>query len=131
MDRRINIGKYLDWPTFFLYLVLVLLGWFNIHSAAYDPQSPNLFALSEEYGKQFMWIATGAVLAGTILLIEGDFFNKFAGVIYVSAVLLLILVLLFGKEVNGARAWFGYGSFGIQPAEFAKPAVALGLAQYT
>lgn len=130
MDRRTSIAKHLDWPIFFLYLVLVVLGWLNIHSAAYDPQSPSIFSFDEEYGKQFMWIVTGLILGSVVLLMEGDFFQKFAGIIYGSMVLLLILVLLFGKEVHGARSWFGYGSFGIQPAEFAKPAVGLAIAQY-
>lgn len=130
MDRRTSIAQYLDWPTFFIYLVLVVLGWLNIHSAAFDPESPSLFAFSEPYGKQLIWITTGFLIAAVILLIEGGFFQKFAGVIYGSMLLLLILVLLFGKEVNGARSWFGYGSFGIQPAEFAKPAIGLALARY-
>jgi rod shape determining protein RodA len=39
-------------------------------------------------------------------------------------------VLLFGKEVNGARAWFAMGGFGMQPAEFAKFATALALRRY-
>jgi len=43
---------------------------------------------------------------------------------------LLALVLLVGKEVNGAKAWFGVGSFGIQPAEFAKFATSLALSRY-
>jgi cell division protein FtsW (lipid II flippase) len=44
--------------------------------------------------------------------------------------LLLILVLVLGKEVNGARAWFDFGAFGLQPSEFAKFATGLALASY-
>jgi rod shape determining protein RodA len=50
--------------------------------------------------------------------------------IYGFVLLLLLLVLILGKEVNGARAWFGVGSFGIQPAEFGKFATALALSRY-
>ncbi|MFB6257081.1 MAG: rod shape-determining protein RodA [Flavobacteriales bacterium] len=130
MDRRTSITKYLDWPTFLLYLALVIVGWFNIHSAAFDPENPNIFSFGEEYGKQFIWIVSGLFLGGVILLLEGDFFRKFASPIYGISILLLILVLFFGKEVHGARSWFGYGSIGIQPAEFAKPALGLAMAQY-
>ena len=44
--------------------------------------------------------------------------------------MLLVLVLIIGKEVNGAKAWFGVGSFGIQPSEFSKIGVGLVLAKY-
>lgn len=130
MDRRTSIAKFLDWPTFILYLVLVFLGWMNIHSASFNPADPSIFSFGEEYGKQFLWIATSLVLAAVVILIEGSFYNKFAGVFYLICLLLLILVLFLGKEVHGQKAWFGYGSFGIQPAEFAKPAVCLVMAHY-
>ncbi len=130
MDRRTSITKYLDWPTLLLYLLLVLLGWMNIHSAAFDASNPSIFSLNTEYGKQFVWICTAIFIGAIILLLEGSFFSKFALLFYSLSILLLILVLLIGREVHGARAWFGYGAFGIQPSEFAKPALALAMAQY-
>ena len=42
----------------------------------------------------------------------------------------LVLVLVMGKEVNGARSWFELGAFGLQPSEFAKFATVLALARY-
>ena len=36
---------------------------------------------------------------------------------------------LFGREVNGAKAWFEFGSLRVQPVEFAKIATALALAR--
>ena len=44
--------------------------------------------------------------------------------------LLLILVVIFGKEINGARSWFEFGGFSLQPSEFAKFGTALALAGY-
>jgi rod shape determining protein RodA len=41
-----------------------------------------------------------------------------------------IAVLFLGKEVSGAKSWFGFGGFGIQPSEFAKVATALAIAKY-
>jgi rod shape determining protein RodA len=43
---------------------------------------------------------------------------------------LLILVLIFGKEINGAKSWFEFGGFSLQPSEFAKFGTALALASY-
>ena len=42
---------------------------------------------------------------------------------------LLVGALLFGREVNGAKAWFEFGSFRMQPVEFVKIATALALAR--
>ena len=39
---------------------------------------------------------------------------------YIISQILLILVLFVGKEVNGQKRWFGIGSIGFQPSEFAK-----------
>lgn len=43
---------------------------------------------------------------------------------------LLVVVLLIGREVNGAKSWLGVGAFGIQPAEFTKLAMAVFLAKW-
>ncbi len=82
-----------------------------------------------EYGKQFIWIVLCLVLAGIILLIDTDLIDRSSYMIYGSVVLLLMLVLVAGKEVHGAKSWFGIGSFGIQPSEFAKYGTALALAK--
>ncbi len=46
------------------------------------------------------------------------------------AILALIGLFVFGKDVNGARSWYGIGSMTIQPSEFAKFATALAVAKY-
>ncbi len=130
MARRQVILKNLDWVSIGLFVVLALMGWFNIYSASYNPEHPSMFDTSQEYGKQFIWIVTSLVLAFVILLFEGDFIRRSAPFAYLIITTLLVLVLLFGKEVNGAKSWFGVGSFGIQPSEFAKLGTSLMLAFY-
>jgi rod shape determining protein RodA len=127
---RDSIVARMDRPLVILYLLLLLMGWANIYSAAYDPGHASIFDQSKEYGKQAVWIAIGLVLFGGILLIRGDAFRLAAYGIYGFVLLLLALVLVVGREVNGAKAWFGVGSFGIQPAEFSKFATALALTRY-
>ncbi len=119
-----------DWTTVSIYIFLVLFGWMNIYSAAYDASHPFIFDFSKEYGRQFLFILISFFLALVMLYMEGDFFNKLALFIYGFFVLLLALVLVVGKEVNGAKAWFGVGSFGIQPSEFSKIGVGLLLSKY-
>jgi rod shape determining protein RodA len=130
LGRETNILKNLDIPLVSLYGVLIFMGWLNIYAASYNAAHPNIFDNSMEYGKQFIWVVTALALSGIVLLFEGKFFQDYAYVIYAVVIMLLILVLLVGKEVNGAKAWFGVGSFGIQPSEFAKIGVTLSLAKY-
>ena len=124
--RRLDLDPWLV----LLYLALMFMGWANIHSAAYDPEHPSIFDTSQEYGKQAIWMGISLVVGGGILLVRGDVFRHLAWPIYLGTIVLLVAVLLFGREVNGARAWFGVGGFGIQPAEFAKFATALALSKY-
>lgn len=130
MGRGNIITRQLDWFTIGLYLVLISLGWLNIYSASFNEANPNLFDFSQEYGKQFIWMMVCVVLGTLILMMDGVLFTRFAVVIYVGTLLLLIGVLIFGKEVNGAKAWFGVGSFGIQPSEFAKFSTCLVIAKF-
>jgi len=106
------------------------MGWLTVYGASWEQDFPSPFDTSMEYGRQFIWVLTGFVLAFFIINIEAEFFNKFAIVFYGIVCLLLIAVLFVGKEVNGAKAWFGVGNFGIQPSEFSKAAVGLLLARF-
>ena len=46
------------------------------------------------------------------------------------SIISLVLVLFIGKEVGGAKAWFDFGKFGLQPAEFAKFGTIVGVAKF-
>ncbi len=119
-----------DWLTVIIYLAMVIFGWMNIYSAAVVDTHPNAFDLSQEYGKQFLFMVISAFLGLMVLYMEGEFFNKFAYIIYSFFILLLALVLVIGTTVNGAKAWIQLGGFALQPAEFAKIGVGLMLAKY-
>ena len=106
------------------------MGWLNIYAANYDLEHPSIFYTGKEYGKQFIWICIAFTLGLIILAIDSQFFKDFAFIIYIALTLLLVLVLIAGKEVNGAKSWFGIGSFGIQPSEFSKIGVGLALAGF-
>lgn len=130
MNSRDRVATNFDRPLVLMYLALMFMGWANIYSAAYDPDHANILDQSREYGKQGVWIAISLVIGAATLLVQGQTFRDAAYAIYGVVLVLLAAVLVFGKEVNGARAWFGVGSFGIQPAEFAKFATALALSKY-
>lgn len=131
MSRGGNYFANIDWLVIFIYLLLITLGWFNIYASEYDPvQNPEIFDLSLNSGKQLLWIGTGFVLIMIILLLDFRIYESFAPLFYGIFLVLLIGVLFFGREVNGAKAWFEIGAFRLQPAEFTKLVTALFLARY-
>ena len=130
MRERKNIFVNIDWVMILLYLFLVFIGWINIYAAVFNENHQSIFDMSQSYGKQLLWIATSIVIALIILLIDSKFFSSFSYIIYGILIVMLISVLFIGKEIAGSRSWFGFGDFGIQPAEFAKFAANLAIARY-
>ncbi len=118
-----------DWITISIYALLVTFGWLNIYAANYTPDSTGFFDLGREHMKQLIWIALSVVLIGIIFLFDSKFFVEFAYVFYAFTIFLLITVLLFGTEINGAKSWFELGPVRFQPAELTKVATALSLAR--
>ena len=132
MVKRESYNPFINIDRFcvLFYFLLVLMGWLNIYAAVYNEDHKNIFDLSQKYGKQLIWISSGAVLAIVILLIEAEFYTVFAYVFYGFFLLLCIAVPFLGREVKGSRSWFRFGDFGIQPAEFMKFATNLALAKF-
>ncbi len=124
-ENSLTVGG-LDWMTILVYTVLVLMGWINIYAAVYDEAHSSIFDISQRYGMQLIWIGVSAFIAISILLIDDKYYHILAYPLYWFSILVLIGVLLFGKEVNGAKSWL----FGIQPSEFVKFTTALALARY-
>lgn len=131
MRRQGGLFGDLDWLVVFLYLILVTLGWFNIFASVYDPvQDQSIFDLSLNSGKQLLFIGSSVVLITIILLLDFRIYESFAPILYGIMLVLLVGVLIFGREINGAKAWFDFGVFRFQPAEFTKLATALFLAKF-
>lgn len=119
----------IDWTIVILYLLMVLMGWVNIYAAVYNPEHHSIFDMSQRYGKQLLWIIAAIVLAILAMVLDDKFYSFFAYIIYGLTIFLLIMVLLIGKEVNGAKSWIVIGGLQIQPAEFAKIGASLALAR--
>ena len=128
--QRAFINPNIDWLTAILWLSLCIIGWFNIHAAVYDAEHSSLFSLETNYGKQFFFIVTAAIIGAMILIIDSRFYTSVSPIFYAVTIILLILVLFVGRNVGGNQAWIPIGSFRLQPAEFAKVASILLLAKY-
>ncbi len=82
------------------------------------------FLLSSEYSyihiKQIIWYIISFLVLFIIYKQKKEFFYKYSFYLYIIGIILLILVLFFGVETNGARSWFVIKGFSIEPSEFMK-----------
>lgn len=128
--KRTSIFKQIDWVIILLFITLCLIGWASIYSAVYQDDHTSIFDKTQEYGKQLIWILTSLFLGAIVLFTSEKIFTRFSWLIYGSSMLSLILVVIIGKEIGGAKSWFHLGSFSLQPSEFAKFSTLLLLASF-
>ncbi|MDB5015647.1 MAG: rod shape determining protein RodA [Mucilaginibacter sp.] len=120
-----------DWITVFIYLALCTIGWFNIHAAVFDERHPSIIDFGTNYGKQFLFIIISMLVGAIILLLESRFITALSPGFYGITLLLLMAVLVVGRNVGGNQAWIPIGGgFRLQPSEFSKFTTCLLLARY-
>src|SRR5690554_5210474 len=127
--RTKNIAKF-DWTTILVFFFLVGIGWFNIYSASLSDETTTFFDFGQIHTRQLVFILLSFVLVVFVLSIDAKFYERFSSVIYLIALLALAGLPFFGSTIAGQTAWYNFGSFSIQPAEFAKIATALAMAKY-
>lgn len=133
-SRNVASGlKNLDWITLSLYFSLVAIGWLMIYAVSYEEGrnfTEMVFSLDNNVGKQTMWIGVSFTLLLLLLFIDWNFWRTFAYLIYALTMIMLALVLVFGKEINNATSWFSIAGFTLQPSEFAKVGACLAMSAY-
>lgn len=128
--RHQSVGKNIDWITVLIYILLVLIGWANIYSADVTPDSNYIFDITQNYGKQLIFISFTILVIIVVLSIEAKFYERFSSVLYGISLVTLIGLFVAGKTIAGQRCWYAIGSFTLQPSEFAKSTTALALAKF-
>ena len=136
----IDIGnlRRLDWVLLLLVLALATVGFLALYSATQDTSGGEplgLFrgirrALSGDFGKQVLFLVIGMIVALLITCTDYRFLVSIGPLMYLLALGALALVLVYGKEIKGARRWFDLGFLSLQPSEPAKLALIYMLAWY-
>ncbi|MCC8144398.1 MAG: rod shape-determining protein RodA [Tannerellaceae bacterium] len=129
-SRKKSLWKTVDWITILFYLIMVIAGWFTICSASYEFDHVGLFDPSGRPGLQLLWIGLSMGLIFVIMMLESNFYDIFAYLIYGMMILLLIATIFLAPDIKGSRSWLVMGPLRIQPAEFAKFATALAIARF-
>jgi len=123
--RLKDISVRFDFYLFLAMILLIAVGCLMIYSAMYG--SPLKAPL---YARQVFYALLGMVVVIVVMGVNYHLFNQYGKWIYLFSLLLLVLVLFFGKSVRGARSWLPIGNLTFQPAEFAKLGLIIILAHY-
>jgi len=126
MNRKIHI--YL----FIAVLILVLFGLVMIYSSSYIWAEYKFDDAYKYVKQQGLFVIIGTFLMYFMSRIDYRLYQKKAWTIFIICIVLLVLVLIpgIGSVRNGSRSWFGIGSFGIQPSEFAKLSLIMLTSKY-
>jgi len=127
--ERNSIINNIDGILFFSWMALALLGVVAIYSASDEGSNIlNILSISGKHGKQLLFLGLSFVAMFFIWALDQRLLINLTPFIYIGALVLLLLTLFIGSEINGSKSWIKLGSVQIQPAEFAKLATSLMVA---
>ena len=117
----IKLYKLRDYD-FRLVIALVVLSFIGVHLVGSADASLQ--------NRQLMGMILGLVLMVVISLMDFSWVLNFSWLLYAGNILLLLAVLLFGNDANGATRWISIGGFRFQPTELAKIILILFFARF-
>jgi rod shape determining protein RodA len=133
MSNRAAISKGIDWTLVWLYIILTTIGLLCIYSVeqrSLESIFQNIAGFKKNYSRQIIFIGISAIIAVFILLTDSKFFTATANMAYLIGILLMMLTLVIGKNINGSKSWIPLGFFNLQPVETCKIFTALAIAKY-
>ena len=113
--------KEIDKLMLFSMIALMIFGIINIYLAS-----------SAEFGtlflkRQSMWFVICLVALYFVVAIDYTLLKTYTPLFYWGSILLLIVTMFIGTDINGARGWIRLGPASFQPAELAKLATIMML----
>jgi rod shape determining protein RodA len=115
----------LPWGMVGIILSIAAIGLAAVYSATYTSRGP-----SPLFYKQLIWVSIGLVVMFLAVLPDYHTVGRYAYVLGLVSVGLLVLVMFLGKTGMGAQRWLAIGPFAFQPSELAKLSLTLALARY-
>ncbi len=125
--RLRKLLKGLDYTLLGAVGLILVMSLFVLKSATVN--ASEIYKINFVY-RQIAWILIGTVAFFLVLFIDYSKLAKYGVWIYALNILMLVAVLVLGKETKGAQAWIPIGPFKLQPAEIVKALLILGLAQF-
>jgi len=106
-------------------ILIVLMGTVNLYSALYSEG-----AVSSIFYKHIIFIFLGVLSALLIQIVNNSYIENISRDAFIVCVILLVMVLFFGKRVYGAKRWLGTASISFQPSELIKLVLIFYLARF-
>ncbi|HCI29702.1 MAG TPA: FtsW/RodA/SpoVE family cell cycle protein [Fervidobacterium sp.] len=119
-ENEFSIG---DYVLIAVTITLMILGLVTLRSVVWGTEQQGRFT------KQIIWDLVSLGIMLYIIFEKEVRIKKYGKYFYVLSVALLVLVLLIGKIVYGARRWIDIGPFDLQPSELFKISIILLLSE--
>jgi rod shape determining protein RodA len=124
VNRRIISN--VDYGLILLTLALCGIGLALLYSAGYQEST----GMSHPMKRQAISMSIGAFAFVVSMFVHTSFWRRWSYLFYVVGCLLLLAIFFNGVVAGGARRWLEIGGFRMQPSEFSKLALILGLARF-
>ena len=122
MNKLFKSKIYFDQYLFIAITLLSIMGLVFLYSASQENFETTL--------KQSFFVIFGLILMFVLSQPDPDFYKNNSLIFLILSILLVILTLLIGKEVNGAKRWLDLGLFTLQSSEVIKISLPVFLAAY-
>ncbi len=122
-QHRLSVLRNVDGWVILAAIALALCGLVFIGSATTDDAK-----FATQQGRQILFVACSLGLGVFAILPHYVHFVRGAWLFYGLIVLSLLGLPFFAPEINGARRWYTFPGFYVQPSEFAKLGVVMALA---
>ena len=120
-----------SWPLVLLWVGLITVGLVAIFSATQGPVSEFLPEyIQVNFAKQLIAFGIAILVLIGVQFVAPRTFIEGSYIFYGLCLILMVLTLFFGKEVNGARSWLDIGPINFQVSELMKVATVLAVANY-
>ncbi|MBI5116532.1 rod shape-determining protein RodA [Candidatus Poribacteria bacterium] len=117
----------IDYVAFLCASMLIVIGLLTVFSSSYRS---GIDEFRPYFSRQLMWALLGTVGMAAAIIIDYRFMARFSYYAYGAMLVLLLILLIEGKEVKGAQRWISLFGFQLQPSEFVKVTTLFALARY-
>ncbi|WP_421775075.1 rod shape-determining protein RodA [Gracilimonas sp.] len=125
-----NIREF-SWSVVFAWVILFIIGIVAIYSATQGPVSQFLPEyIQDNFYKQVIFVSLSIFILAAVQLVSPRNFIQLSYAFYAICLVLMVITLYFGTEVNGAKSWLRFGPFNLQTSELMKIATILATANY-
>lgn len=111
-------------------MLLALVGFLTVYAVSSAGGESMMFDWGAAHGRQLIWMGISLLAIIMISFLDYRVIIGSSYILYFISLVLLVLTLIIGREINGARSWLFISGQSFQPSELAKMATAMALAKY-